>query len=927
MRQLSVRAQVYLASCYLIGLLGFCWLVLVAPQSPPSTEDWLLSLGLAVVAATCQVFVVARRSTTGQRSDHLTLAPLFAATLLVPPHLLALLIVCTFIPEWYFHRRSWFGQVFNMSQYLIAATVTRLSLVYLTGHDRLADAALFSSVAALTVLLTMPIFQLTEALMLAWVLKLARGQSFRTSGLFTLQSLLLEGGLTCLGLAFTICWLLDPIYGMIAALPLVLIFEALHVPNLKEEAATDPKTGLANMRHFNEVMKRDLERASRNGQPLSLLICDLDYLRNINNTYGHQAGDIVLLGTADILQRHIRGSDVAARFGGEEFVVLLADTDMDGARTVAERVRSDLEHSRFDVNSPDGPINATMSIGVASYPRDGRTIEVLMRAADLAVYQAKRDGRNRVVVAGHTSRALAGDWAREHLVAAEMSGTAYLEEPPRPFWNFIEQVTRSSHNTFVRPMANMTRTRSNDPATHGQPSRSAPARSVLALIGIIFGAGVLSLWSGIMAGDVPWWPLSLFAVLTGLAVQFAIDNSGRGKFTVAAVLLLSATFLYHELGVLATVLAATISMAVKSRGPAYHWFFNFGTLALACQGANVVFTFFVGDSLSETSLTAAIVPATVAGLIYHLINQVLICSVRGWLEARPPWQIWKVEYRWLWPHYVVLSSLGIVIALSYLSFGTLGVLALMAPVGMMHLVFKQYMDHTKVHVKELQSINERLTDSYEATLQALTRALDMRDEETEEHSQRVKRYSELIARRLGLSAHEIEDIGRGALLHDIGKIGVPDAILLKPGALTDEERALIRKHSEIGYQMIAHIPFLASAAQVVLHHHEAYNGSGYPSGLAGTNIPLGARIFAVADAFDALTTDRPYRKALPLEAAFEELTRCRGTQFDPSIVDTFLAIPEVELLAARSEEHPPAINNPNPIVEVPSLPLELVVET
>jgi diguanylate cyclase (GGDEF)-like protein len=917
MQQLPVRARLYLACCYLLGSIALPWLMFNHPLTALSMEDWLLGVGLTAIAAICQVFVVARSSTTGQRSDHLTLAPLFAAMLLLPRPMLALLVVLTFLPEWYFHQRSWFGQIFNISQNLITAVLVELSMRWLIGHDRLTPQVLYSSVDALRLLPTIPLFLLTQALMLAWVLKLARGQSFRTSGLFTFESLLMEGSLTCLGLAFALCWLLDPLFGILSALPLVLIFQALHVPNLKEEAATDPKTGLANMRHFNEIFKRDIERISRNGQPLSLLICDLDYLRNINNTYGHQAGDIVLLGIADILRRHTRSSDVAARFGGEEFVVLLSDTDSVGALSVAERIRADLEQSRFDVDNADGPIGVTLSIGVASYPRDGRTTEQLLRSADLAVYQAKRDGRNRVVLAGHESRAL------EYLVAAESPVQSRQTEPQRPFWNFIQQVTRAPQTQGARPTPKIIRVRpENVPLSQARPKLP---RHVLAQIVVMVVVGLLGLGLGLDLRDLRWSSVLLFGALTALVFQFAIDNLGRGKITVAAVPVLAATFLHQEAGILVTVLAGTLTQGLRSRGPLYRWLFNFGTGSLAGLGANAIFRLFVGDSLVGITLAQLVLPAIAAGLVYHAINQVLICLVRGQLESRPPRLIWQAEYRWLWPHYVVLSGLGIVLALSDIIFGALGVLVLMAPVGMMQFVFKQYMDRTKAHVIELQGMNERLTDSYEATLQALTRALDTRDEETEEHSQRVKCYSQLIARRLQLPEQEIEDIGRGALLHDIGKIGVPDAVLLKPGRLTEEERLLMRKHPEIGYRMIAHIPFLADAAQVVLHHHEAYDGSGYPSGLAGTNIPLGARIFAVADAFDALTSDRPYRKALPIELAIEEIARCRGTQFDPQIVDLFLAIPINELTSVHSSQQ--RSGSGNATIALPNESMVLAIET
>jgi HD-GYP domain-containing protein (c-di-GMP phosphodiesterase class II) len=137
---------------------------------------------------------------------------------------------------------------------------------------------------------------------------------------------------------------------------------------------------------------------------------------------------------------------------------------------------------------------------------------------------------------------------------------------------------------------------------------------------------------------------------------------------------------------------------------------------------------------------------------------------------------------------------------------------------------------------------------------------------------------------------------------------VPDAVLLKPGYLTHAERALMRRHPAIGHAMITHIPFLARASEVVLHHHEAYDGSGYPAGLKGRAIPLGARIFAVADTFDSMTTDRPYRKALPWDVALAEITRCRGTQFDPAVVDALLAVPEHELRALAVGVNPAAVS-------------------
>lgn len=181
--------------------------------------------------------------------------------------------------------------------------------------------------------------------------------------------------------------------------------------------------------------------------------------------------------------------------------------------------------------------------------------------------------------------------------------------------------------------------------------------------------------------------------------------------------------------------------------------------------------------------------------------------------------------------------------------------------------------------------------AYESTLNALVAALDAREQETAGHSQRVVRFTLAIAERMGVTGAELEDVGRGALLHDIGKIGVSDAILLKPGPLNPDEWIEMRKHPEVGFQILASIPFLAKPAEVVLAHQERWDGTGYPHGLAGEAIPLGARIFAVADTLDAIVSDRPYRRGSPFADARAEIARCSGTQFDPAAVEAFLSIP------------------------------------
>ncbi len=189
-----------------------------------------------------------------------------------------------------------------------------------------------------------------------------------------------------------------------------------------------------------------------------------------------------------------------------------------------------------------------------------------------------------------------------------------------------------------------------------------------------------------------------------------------------------------------------------------------------------------------------------------------------------------------------------------------------------------------------QAVNE-LERSYDITLEALGDALDLKDSETEGHSRRVTAYTIALARVMGLPQSEIKIIARGAFLHDIGKMAIPDAILLKPGRLDGDEQSIMREHCLSGYLIVRKIPFLKDASEIIYSHQEHFDGSGYPRKLKGDDIPLGSRIFSVADTLDAITSDRPYRKGTSFANARKEILRCAGTQFDPLVVDAFLGMP------------------------------------
>jgi putative nucleotidyltransferase with HDIG domain len=214
----------------------------------------------------------------------------------------------------------------------------------------------------------------------------------------------------------------------------------------------------------------------------------------------------------------------------------------------------------------------------------------------------------------------------------------------------------------------------------------------------------------------------------------------------------------------------------------------------------------------------------------------------------------------------------------------------------LHLELENYRRRLEEMVSErTQQLRTALADierGYEDTLQTLGAAIDLRDSETAGHSRRVSLYAVKILSGMGATKAALKSMATGALLHDIGKLATPDSILLKPGPLTAEERRIMELHVPIGYDLVKRIPFLGEAAEIVLTHHERCDGSGYPRGLKAADIPLSAKVFAIADTVDAMTSDRPYRSALPFEKARQEILRGSGRQFDSHAADMFLGLPE-----------------------------------
>lgn len=296
--------------------------------------------------------------------------------------------------------------------------------------------------------------------------------------------------------------------------------------------------------------------------------------------------------------------------------------------------------------------------------------------------------------------------------------------------------------------------------------------------------------------------------------------------------------------------------------------------------------------------------------MYYLVNAPLLAIVMGLAEGKGPLAPWRERLAWLWPHYLFFGALAGAFVISERDLG-LSVFAVFGlPVLVVWLSQKQYLDRSRSSVAALrkshtelelanrqlrsllddnQALMRRMHRSYLSTITSLARTIEAKDPYTGGHTERVARVALALAAQLEFDEEQLQAVNVGALIHDIGKIGVSDHVLLKPGKLDDDEFAEIRRHPEISSYIVADLELPPIVKQMVRSHHERYDGSGYPDALEGEEIPLAARILAVADALDAMTSDRPYRKALSVSLAREEIERAAGTQFCPRVVQALNA--------------------------------------
>ncbi len=342
------------------------------------------------------------------------------------------------------------------------------------------------------------------------------------------------------------------------------------------------------------------------------------------------------------------------------------------------------------------------------------------------------------------------------------------------------------------------------------------------------------------------------------------------------------------------MLSLLVADGVLRRRAWYRVLFNVAMVAIMLVPASLVLRIWHGPTPSFLSSPGEAIGVFLAAATFALVPNLLVSAVVALSEKMSFWTVWRGNHQPLLLTYAAVLPTGLAFAMLW-QVQPLSVVLTIVPL---------------VAIRQSFEVATRLRHETEEALYALVRVLHERDGETAGHSEREARYAEKIARRLGLTDDEVRVIVQAARLHDIGKVGVRDSVLRKAGPLSDEEWAEMTKHPVIGSDILNHLSLFRRGAKLVRHHHERYDGKGYPDGLKGEEIPLGSRIIAVADAFDAMVSDRPYRKGIPVEEALRRLAAEAGRQFDPVVVGTLIKIVTEELAESSTQAETPPGEEP-----------------
>ncbi len=391
----------------------------------------------------------------------------------------------------------------------------------------------------------------------------------------------------------------------------------------------------------------------------------------------------------------------------------------------------------------------------------------------------------------------------------------------------------------------------------------------------------------------------LLVALAALAQRMPVYLFRSSAVSVAYVATIAAYVLYGTpLGLLVNLASAAVNAFTPRPKPLRKILFNAASLTLAAGFAGA--TYELLGEVPPTEILPTIAAVAVSGLVFFFVSTALTAIVIALSSGANPISVWRENYAWMTVNYATTAILGAMLALAYRTLGIFGAASFVLPLGVAWYSFRLYMSSStalRARNDELQHVNETLRsassrseEAYLSGVRALVEAIEAKDETRRGHAAATAALSAAIAKRLGLAPEEVLRVEIASLVHDIGRVGVSERVLLKPDWLTDEERQEVQAHPAIGANLLGRVPALAELAPIVVAHHERVDGTGYPAGLAGEAIPLAARVIAVADAYQAMISARPYRPAFQPRAALEEVCGAAGSQFDRAVVDALLQV-------------------------------------
>lgn len=880
MRELSPQTRFYIITSMVVG-------VMVAVYSL-AQWDWqqsgISTVILALLGSLCLLFKV--EGSTSRTHYDVTFM-VYGATLILlgAPEAIFVIIVAHLV-EWIWHRYPWYIQSFNIASYIIVAAAT--SMVYEWMNP---SRSMGTWESALAMLASMAVFVLLNHLMVGLIVWLARGENFKQSGIFQVFSLMMDWIMLCMGAGAALVWAYNPLAAIFLVLPVYLIYSTLRVPALERQTQIDAKTGLYNLKYFMEAFENELRRAGRFNHPVTVVMADLDLLRNINNSYGHLAGDEVLIGVSKILKEYSREFDVVCRFGGEEFAILMPETTPQEAYPLAQSMRKAIEQMEFAVPTSVTPIRATMSFGIA-----GNDVELdcqgIIHNSDMALYHAKLKGRNQTFIYNNERF----DQIFNPSQNVRSDGNDATAGDDRPSQRPPDLVDPPGPGQFREAKAAPTARKAAEKEVPEKTSVSSKSKIwvnvyilLLALCALVF---FLPSLDTLRTAD--WTGIIIFTAIAAAAEWLSVEIYARDTaISTSTVSLIAGLLLFGPPCAVAMSLAIAVVALIKHNSPFSRFIFNASNQLLAGM-ACILLLNFVNPTFSDWPTVLQILASVVSGLLIFMITSLGIAVGISLNFGAPIRDVWNEQFSWLVPYYLAMGLIAYTLVFSYLKSGVYGSITVLVALFLLRLSQKQYIDRTKEAVTELKKKNKALeTHTKEITrlnnglLDTLSTIIDLRDPYVMGHSQRVTRYAVIIAQEMGLSADQIDTIRKASLMHDLGKLGIQTEVLAKKTRLTAPEFEHIKSHVTLGAHLLQTSQALASLTPIVLHHHEHYDGKGYPDGLRGVEIPLEARIVCLADAVDAMSSDRPYRQALNFQEILAEVHACAGNHFDPAVVNAF----------------------------------------